>query len=110
MRRIEYLENLVRNWEETFGKTSDEDLEHVFNLKGNYSAVLSPIRLASLLRNRLKENETLKKEINKMLQSKQDEIDKAEKAISDHFKQTREQFRRDSERLTTKVEKELNKL
>jgi hypothetical protein len=110
MRRIEYLENLVRNWEETFGKPSDEDLEHVFNLKGNYSAVLSPIRLASLLRNRLKENETLKKEINKMLQSKQDEIDKAEKAISDHFKQTREQFRRDSERLTTKVEKELNKL
>ena len=56
------------------------------------------------------ENETLKKEINKMLQSKQDEIDKAEKAISDHFKQTREQFRRDSECLTTKVEKELNKL
>lgn len=110
MRRIEYLEDLVRNWEETFGKPSDEDLEQVFNLKGNYSPVLSPIRLATLLRNRLSENETLKKKINTMLKSKQDDIDKAEKSISEHYKKTREQFRRDSERLNNNIIKEKKQL
>ena len=103
-RRIEYLEDLVRNWEETFGHPSDEDLEKVFNTNDNFSPVLSPGRLASLLRIRLNENEKLKDDMNSMLRTRQDDIDRAEKAIADHFKATREQFRRDSDRLHLEIE------
>ena len=110
MRRIEYLEDLVRNWENTFGKPSDEDLEKVFNLKGHYSQILSPIRLASLLRNRLSENESLTEKMNEMLKTRQDDVDRAEKAIGDHFKATREQFRRDSERLNGDVLREKTRI
>ena len=45
-----------------------------------------------------------------MLKSKQDDIDKAEKSISEHYKKTREQFRRDSERLNNNIIKEKKQL
>jgi hypothetical protein len=102
-RRIEYLEDLVRNWEETFGRPSDDDLEKVFNKEGDFSPVLSPNRLAALLRTRLSENENLKDQMTAMLRTRQDDIDRAEQAIADHFKATRDQFRRDSDRLNGEV-------
>jgi len=109
-RRIEYLEDLVRNWEETFGRPSDDDLERVFNKEGEFSVILSPTRLADLLRTRLKQNEDLKDEMNVMLRTRQDDIDRADKAIADHFKANREQFRRDSDRLNSEITAEKKRM
>ena len=119
--RISYLEQLVRNWEDTFGHPSDEDLERVFNsaagegkrdsaaaadtgAAAGYSPILTPARLAGVLRDRLAENDALKQRMAEMEKSKQDDIDRAQKAIQDHFKANREQFRLDSERLNAGIQ------
>ena len=105
-RRISYLEELVRDWEETFGHPSEDDLERVFNGDGpdsKFSPVLTPSRLAQVLRERLDENEACKAKMARMEKVRADEIERAQKAISDHFKANREQFRLDSERLNGEI-------
>ena len=106
-RRISYLEELVRDWEETFGHPSEDDLERVFNGDGpnsEFSPLLTPSRLAKVLRERLDENSRMKTKMEHMEKNRQNEIEKAQKAIGDHFRANREQFRLDSERLHAEIE------
>ena len=96
----------MRDWEETFGHPSDDDLERVFNGDGpnaKFSPLLTPSRLAQVLRERLDENDRCKAKMAQMEKVRADEIERAQKAISDHFKANREQFRLDSERLNGEI-------
>jgi hypothetical protein len=91
MRRIGFLESLVKEWEDVFGSPTDDDLRN-FQRGDSKSTIISPSALATLLREQQGKIVELEGVIETARREKQEDLARFEGAVNDHFKISRQQY------------------
>lgn len=109
MRRIAFLETLVKEWEEVFGSPSDEDLA-TFRANGSHSSIIAPAALAKLLKEQQAKVMRLEGVIETMKEEQRDDIARFESTVNDHFKISRQQYLLETNRIQKKYEDEASAL
>ena len=109
MRRIGFLENLVKEWEDVFGSPSDEELK-AFRKNGVNSSLVSPQNLANLIKAQQRRIDELEGMVeNAKIRQKQD-LERFETSVNDHYTISRQQYMLETTRIKKKYSEEAAEL
>ena len=109
MRRIGFLENLVKEWEDVFGSPSDEELK-AFRKNGVNSSLVSPQNLANLIKAQQRRIDELEGMVeNAKIRQKQD-LERFEISVNDHYTISRQQYMLETTRIKKKYSEEAAEL
>lgn len=109
MRRIGFLENLVKEWEDVFGSPTDEELQ-AFRKNGVNNSLVSPQNLANLIKEQQRRIDQLEGMVaNAKIQQKQD-LERFEITVNDHYKISRQQYMLETTRIKKKYSEEAAEL
>ena len=109
MRRIGFLENLIKEWEDVFGSPTDEELK-AFRTNGLNASLVSPQNLANLIKEQQRRIDELEGMVeNAKVRQKQD-LERFEVTVNDHYKISRQQYLLETTRIKKKYADEAAEL
>ena len=109
MRRIGFLENLIKEWEDVFGSPTDEELK-AFRRNGLNASLVSPQNLANLIKEQQRRIDELEGMVeNAKVRQKQD-LERFEVTVNDHYKISRQQYLLETTRIKKKYADEAAEL
>ena len=109
MRRIGFLENLIKEWEDVFGSPTDEELK-AFRRNGLNASLVSPQNLANLIKEQQRRIDELEGMVeNAKVRQKQD-LERFEVTVNDHYKISRQQYLLETTRIKKKYAEEAAEL